>query len=281
MIISKRVIPRRTALRGLGSMLALPLLDSMVPALSAFQKTAAKPINRFGVMYVPNGMIMKNYLPSIEGSRLRADAHVERPRTVSRAGARAERAGVHSPTRAARRGPCESEHALSDRRLAADERNMARCRHLDGSDPGAGDRQADAAGVARACDRVRRDSRRLRHRVRLSVYEHDQLEEPEHAVADAEQPRVVFERLFGDSTSTDPKARLARLQQQRSVLDSVSEEVAHLRGALPQSDRTKLTEYLDAIRNVSSAFRLPSSRAIVNCRWSIIPPAFQPAGKIT
>src|SRR5262249_42667563 len=63
MIISKHALPRRTVLRGLGSMLALPLLDSMMPALSALQKTAARPINRFGVMYVPNGMIMQNYLP--------------------------------------------------------------------------------------------------------------------------------------------------------------------------------------------------------------------------
>src|SRR5256885_8546595 len=68
MIISKQSIPRRTVLRGLGSMLALPLLDSMSPALSALQNTAAKPINRFGVMYVPNGMIMKNYLPLTEGT---------------------------------------------------------------------------------------------------------------------------------------------------------------------------------------------------------------------
>ena len=60
MIITKKAIPRRTVLRGMGATLALPLLDSMVPALSALQKTAAKPINRFGVMYVPNGMIMKN-----------------------------------------------------------------------------------------------------------------------------------------------------------------------------------------------------------------------------
>src|SRR5918998_4260025 len=67
MIISKRAIPRRTMLRGMGAMLALPLLDSMVPALSALQKTAGKPINRFGVFYVPNGMIMKNYLPTEVG----------------------------------------------------------------------------------------------------------------------------------------------------------------------------------------------------------------------
>src|SRR5437773_9878902 len=68
MFITKRSIPRRTVLRGMGSMLALPLLDSMMPALSALQKTAGKPINRFGVVYVPNGMIMKNYLPLTEGA---------------------------------------------------------------------------------------------------------------------------------------------------------------------------------------------------------------------
>src|SRR4029079_16321121 len=61
-------------------------------------------------------------------------------------------------------------------------------------------------------------------------------------------PRVVFERLFGASASTDGKARLARLQQQRSVLDSVGEEIAHLQGALPQGDRNKLAEDLSAIR---------------------------------
>ena len=60
----------------------------------------------------------------------------------------------------------------------------------------------------------------------------------------------MFERLFGDSGSTDPKARLARIRQDRSVLDSVTEEVAHLQGALGPGDRAKLVEYLDAIRDV-------------------------------
>ena len=68
MIITKKALARRTVLRGMGASLALPLLDSMVPALSAMAKTAAKPINRFGVVYVPNGMIMQNYLPKKEGT---------------------------------------------------------------------------------------------------------------------------------------------------------------------------------------------------------------------
>jgi len=74
-------------------------------------------------------------------------------------------------------------------------------------------------------------------------------------------PRVVFERLFGDSASTDATARLARLQQQRSVLDSVGEEIAHLQGALPQGDRTKLAEYLDAIRGVERRIQIAEAQS--------------------
>jgi hypothetical protein len=67
MIVSKKAIPRRAVLRGFGAALALPLLDSMVPACTAWAKTPAKPVNRFGVVYAPNGMIMPSYLPSTVG----------------------------------------------------------------------------------------------------------------------------------------------------------------------------------------------------------------------
>ena len=86
-------------------------------------------------------------------------------------------------------------------------------------------------------------------------------------------PRVIFERLFGDSTSTDPKVRLARLRQRRSVLDSVSEEVAHLQGALPQADRTKLAEYLGAIRDVEQRIQIAETQ-----RDQELPLVAHPAG---
>jgi hypothetical protein len=63
-------------------------------------------------------------------------------------------------------------------------------------------------------------------------------------------PRAVFERLFGDSGSTDPKVRLARMKRDRSLLDSVTQEVAQLRGALGHDDGAKLSEYLESIRDV-------------------------------
>src|SRR5215472_13869080 len=68
MIITRKAMNRRAVLRGLGTGVALPLLDAMVPALTAFQKTVAKPVNRFGAVYVPNGMMMAHWTPSAEGS---------------------------------------------------------------------------------------------------------------------------------------------------------------------------------------------------------------------
>src|SRR4051794_38446969 len=68
MMITKMSLPRRTVLRGLGTALALPLLDAMVPALSAVAKTAAAPVRRFGVVYVPNGMAMEYWTPTATGA---------------------------------------------------------------------------------------------------------------------------------------------------------------------------------------------------------------------
>ena len=67
MIITRKAIPRRTVLRGLGASLALPLLDGMVPAAAAMRNTAAAPIRRYGVVYVPNGMMMNHWTPRTTG----------------------------------------------------------------------------------------------------------------------------------------------------------------------------------------------------------------------
>ncbi len=68
MMIFKKAIPRRTFLRGAGTALALPLLDSMVPALAAAGSTAAKPVLRLGYIYIPVGRIMSKWLPTTEGT---------------------------------------------------------------------------------------------------------------------------------------------------------------------------------------------------------------------
>ena len=134
MIISRRAIPRRTMLRGMGAMLALPLLDSMVPALSALQKTAGKPVNRFGVFYVPNGMIMKNYLPTAVGANYELTPTLSALAPYRDEHARRQRAQQPADARAPGRRACQGQHAVPHQRVAADERDLARRRHLDGSD---------------------------------------------------------------------------------------------------------------------------------------------------
>ena len=67
-IVTRKALPRRTVLRGLGATIALPLLDCMVPAFAAVRKTAARPRPRFGVVYVPMGAIMDEFTPATEGA---------------------------------------------------------------------------------------------------------------------------------------------------------------------------------------------------------------------
>ena len=67
MIITKKSLPRRTVLRGFGAALALPLLDGMVPALTALGRTAAAPKPRLGFVYKPHGAVMNKWTPSTEG----------------------------------------------------------------------------------------------------------------------------------------------------------------------------------------------------------------------
>ena len=261
MFITKRAISRRTILRGMGAAVALPLLDSMLPALSAMARTAAKPINRFGLMYVPNGMIMKNYLPVVEG------AGFEIGPTLSAIAPYREQmlvlSGLNSTPTPGRPG---GAHAKASTRFLTDVSPPTSETWLD-------------AGIS--MDQI----------LAQEMGKHTQLASLELAIESGEtagacdtgfacaytntlswksantplptqnDPRVVFERLFGDSVSTDPKVRSARLRQQRSVLDAVVQEIARMQGTLPQSDRTKLAEYLEAIRDVERRIQIAEAQS--------------------
>jgi hypothetical protein len=261
MIITKKAIPRRTVLRGMGSMLALPLFDSMVPALSALQKTAANPTNRFSVMYVPNGMIMKNYLPLTEGTayeltptlsalapfrdRCLVLSGLECIPTPGRPGGAHAKASTRFLTNVS---PPTSETWLDagisiDQILAQESGKHTQLASLELAIESA--ETAGACDTGFACPYTNTISWKSQNT----------------PLPTQNNPRVVFERLFGDSTSTDPGVRMARLRQRRSVLDSVREEVAHLRGALPPTDQTKLTEYLDAIRDVEQRIQIAEQQS--------------------
>jgi Protein of unknown function (DUF1552) len=250
MIITRRAIPRRTMLRGMGATLALPLLDGMVPALTALQKTSARPITRFGVMYVPNGMVMDQWTPAAEGAgfdftptlaalepfrdRLLVVSQLACVPTPGRPGGAHAKASTRFLTDVS---PPTSETWL-DAGISMDQiaaKEIGRSTQLASLELAVESTEtAGACDVGFACAYTNTISWRSANT----------------PLPTENNPRAVFERLFGDSGSTDPKARLARIRQDRSILDSVTEEAAHLQGALGQSDRVKLVEYLEAIRDV-------------------------------
>jgi hypothetical protein len=228
----------------------------MVPALSALGKTAGKPVHRFGVMYVPNGMIMENYLPLVEGTKFELTqtlaplakfreeilvlSGLECIPTPGRPGGAHAKASTRFLTDVS---PPVSETWLDagismDQILANETGKHTQLASLEFAIESS--ETAGACDTGFACPYTNTISWKSRNTPLPTQH----------------NPRVVFERLFGDSGSTDPKVRLARFRQQRSVLDSVTEEVADLQGALPQSDRTKLAEYLEAIRSVEQRIQL-------------------------
>ncbi len=261
MIIAKKAIPRRTVLRGLGSVLALPLLDSMIPALSALQTTPAKPINRFGVMYVPNGMIMKSYLPLTEGTAYELTPTLSalapfREQVLVLSGLEC----VPTPGRPGGAHPKATTRFLTDVSPPTSETWLDAGISMDqllAQEVGKHTQVAslelaiESSETAGACD----TGFACPYTNTISWKSQNTPLPTQH------NPRVIFERLFGDSASTDPRVRLARLRQRRSVLDSVSEEVAHLQGALPHSDRAKLTEYLEAVRDVEQRIQVAEAQS--------------------
>jgi Protein of unknown function (DUF1552) len=273
--ITKKAIARRTLLRGIGTAIALPLLDSMFPALSAYQKAAAKPTNRFGAIYVPNGIIMQNWTPMADGAafeftpilkplepfrdrllvisglssapRLHADPADTNPNPSARFLVRADPADTH-PNASTRfltdvapkpvRGMADLHAGVSmDQILAKELGGNTQLASLE-----LGLESSESAGTCAdgfSCAYTSTISWRT----------------PTTPLPMEYDPRAVFERMFGDSDSTNPRARRAGMRAQTSILDSVIERTARLEREVGSSDRAKLSEYFEAIRDVERSIQ--------------------------
>ncbi len=244
--LTSKSLPRRTVLRGLGATVALPFLDAMLPAFSRGALAAATPAHRFQTFYVPNGMAMEYWLPKGEGAAFELSPILEplapyRNQMLVLSGIKANWNYIHAGasgsflTGTARGGRTETEiiadvsmdqllarHFAKDTQVASLELSM------------------DAPANAGACTG------------NLScVYTHTlSWRSPTQPLPMEWNPRAVFERLFGDSGSTDRSAREARLRQHKSLLDSVTEKLVRLKHDLGPDDQTKVDEYAEAIRDV-------------------------------
>jgi hypothetical protein len=281
MIVTKKAIPRRTVLRGLGTALALPLLDSMVPALSALRATAASPTRRFGVVYTPNGMVMPRWTPATDGTNFELSPTLtplaefrdhlnvltglsSKPPVDGPAGAAA---GVHArastrfmthviPKRA--QGSEISAGVSSDQIAAAEFGKHTQLASLELAIEG-----RDFAG---SCDAgyscAYTNTISWRSATTPLPMEND--------------PRAVFERLFGDG-HLDPSGRRSRMEADRSILDSVTDRITDLGRKVGPRDRGKLAEYFDALRDIERRIQKAEEQNSRELSVSLEQPAGIPA----
>jgi hypothetical protein len=252
MIVTKKAISRRTILRGMGATVALPLLDAMIPALTAAANTPAKPVRRLGVVYHPNGVIYDKWLPKGVGADFElsptlaglqpfkdklivvTNLYMDLAEALGDGGGDHSRAcggylsGVH-----VKKSDTVVEAGISMDQIAA--RAFERDTQLSSLQL-----QMDDNSLVGSCD------------VGYSCAYSSTISwlTPTLPLMTENNPRVVFERLFGASDSTDPKVRAARLRQDRSILDSVTDRVKQLQRRLGAADNTRVNDYLTSLRDV-------------------------------
>jgi hypothetical protein len=269
-IVTNKAIPRRTVLRGLGASLALPLLDAMIPALAAARSSPAGPVLRLGVIYVPNGIMMHNWLPEIEGAGFELKPILKplepfRDQLLILSGLH----GVDS----------EGPHARASTRFLTG----VPSKRADGADLHAGismdqliaraqGQHTQLASLELAIDG--RDFAGSCDDGFSCAYTNTIAWSGESTPLPMENnPRVVFERLFGDTGSTDGAVRRARLKRDASLLDSVTDRVADLQRGIGPRDRSKLDQYLDAVRDVERRIQKAEEQSARQ-----LPALDQPAG---
>ena len=261
MIISKMSLPRRTFLRGASVTLALPLLDAMVPALSALSKTAAKSTPRLGFFYVPNGIYLPNWIPTGEGSSFELKP-IMKPLTpfrdqllafdglASHQASKGTGMALHAKAQTAflsgiflketmgsdfRAGKTLDQYAAD--KLAQD--TPLRSLEL-GTEPGF---LASVCESGISC-----------------VYQNTMAwRTPTTPLPVENNPRVIFERLFGDGGSVTE--RRAQSRRERSILDWVGQDVSSLQRELGAGDRTRVDEYLSAVRDVEQRIQRQERQA--------------------
>jgi len=275
MIVTKKAISRRTILHGLSATVALPLLDAMIPALTAAVNTPAKPIRRLGVVYHPNGVIYDKWLPKGAGADFelsptlaglqpfRDKLIVVTGLSMDQAEALGDGGGDHSRACGGylngvhvRKSDTVVEAGMSMDQIAA--RAFERETQLSSLQL-----QMDENSIIGSCD------------VGYSCAYSSTISwlTPTLPLMAENNPRVVFERLFGASDSTDPKVRAARLHQDRSILDSVMDRVKELQRRLGAADNRRVNDYLTSLRDVERRIQKTEEQSAKE-----VPDVARPAG---
>ena len=258
MFITKLSLPRRTFLRGMGAALGLPLLESMVPALTAAAKTAANARPRVGFVYVPHGVIMDEWTPKTAGADFdftpilkplepfRASVTV-----VSNLSAPLQNTGSHAAAAGSWLTGVAPKRTDGPDFRAATTIDQLIAQHLgqDTTFPSLEVATEDFTGLVGACD-----PGYSCNYMNTLVWQ-----TPTTPLPMEINPRVVFERMFGGGATREE--RIARIHADESVLELVKADLADLERNLGAADRTRLDEYLTHVHEVERRIQLTEQQA--------------------
>jgi hypothetical protein len=257
MIITKRALPRRTFLRGMGATVALPLLDAMVPSMTAIAKTAAEPVRRLGFVYMPMGCDVVRWTPPGDGRLVELSPTLESLRSVvdqltviTNLELKNAYPGTHATSNAAFLSAAKAKWTEStDYHLGTTVDQIA------AKEIG---RQTLLPSLEMSMD--------LLHTVGqcdngyACVYQNNlSWSSPTTPLPAEAHPRIVFERLFGEGGSSAD--RRAALQRRASLLDWVREDITRLQQRLGPEDRTRVDQYLDTVREVERRIQKAEAEA--------------------
>ncbi|CAN5671306.1 DUF1552 domain-containing protein [soil metagenome] len=270
MIITKKALPRRTFLRGMGATVALPLLDAMIPSMTALAATAADPVRRLGFVYMPMGCDLPRWTPPGEGRLVELSPALESLRPVMD--------HLTVITHLELKNAYPGTHATSNAAFLS----AAKAKWTESSDYYLGTTVDQIAAK-----QIGRDT--LLPSLELSmdllqtvgqcdngyacVYQNNlSWSSPTSPLPAEAHPRIVFERLFGEGGSA--AERRAALQRKSSLLDWVRDDVMRLQTKLGPEDRTRVDQYLDTVREVERRVQ----RAEASAADQPLPDLDRPAG---
>ena len=272
MIVTKKALPRRTILRGMGAALALPLLDAMIPSLTAEAKTPAAPakLRRLGYVFMPMGCDMSRWMPP---SDERLD---ELSPTLSPLAPVREH--VTAITNLELRNAYPGTHATSNAAFLS----AATAKRTESTDYYLGT-TADQIAAQAIGNQTQLPSLELAMDLLATVGQCDNgyacvyqnnlsWSSPTTPLPAEAHPRIVFERLFGDGGSSDQ--RRAALKKRASLLDSVTDEITRLKNSVGPADRAKIGQYLDTVREVERRIQ----QAEANTKDNPLPDLDRPVG---
>jgi hypothetical protein len=247
MLITKRALPRRTFLRGMGATLALPLLDAMVPSMTALAKTAAEPVRRLGFVYMPMGCDIMRWTPHSTDGSLKLlspilqslEPLVDHLTVFTNMELKNAYPGTHATSNAAFLSAAKAKWTEStDYYLGTTADQIAAQQIGHQTVLPSLELSMDLLQTFGQCDNGY-----------ACVYQNNlSWSSPTTPLPSEAHPRIVFERLFGEGGS--PADRRAALKRRASLLDFVRDDISRLQNTLGADDRRRVGQYLDSIREV-------------------------------